>query len=271
MLTVSQLFIYPIKSLGGLALDTAEVTDRGLKYDRRWMLIDDNNRFLSQREFAQMALLSVSIEAAGLRVTYLKDGSSIGIPFIPQTNTDIPVTVWDDTCTGTLVCPDIDKWFTNVLGMNARLVYMADVSRREVDPRYAHEQQITSFADAYPFLLIGQASLDELNTRLQSPIRMDRFRPNIVFSGGEPFEEDVMPHIRIGDIDFYGVKRCARCVMITIDQQSAAKHPEPLKVLAKYRAQNNKIYFGQNLLHKGTGNISVGDVLEVVAKPAAIL
>lgn len=264
MLTVSQLFIYPIKSLGGIALDTAEVTDRGLKYDRRWMLIDDNNRFLSQREFDQMALLHVAIEADGLRVTYFTDGTSVSIPFEPQTAATITVTVWDDTCTGTPVCPDIDKWFTNVLGINARLVYMADVSRREVDPRYAHEQQITSFADAYPFLLIGQASLDELNTRLQNPIGMDRFRPNIVFSGGEAFLEDVMPHIRIAGIDFYGVKRCARCVMITIDQQSAARHPEPMKVLAKYRAQNNKIYFGQNLLHKGSGNISIGDVLEVI-------
>jgi uncharacterized protein len=265
MLQVSQLFIYPIKSLGGIMLNTAEVTDRGLKYDRRWMLIDDNNRFISQREFAKMALLKVSIEADGLRVTYTLNQSSIFIPFHPQTNTIIQATVWDDTCEGTLVSPEVDQWLTQVLGMSSRLIYMTDASLRAVDPRYAREQEVTSFADAYPFLLIGQASLDELNSRLQNQIKMDRFRPNIVFTGGEPYAEDVMPHIRINDIDFYGVKRCARCVMITIDQQNAAKNVEPMKVLAGYRAQNNKIYFGQNLLHTGSGNINVGDTLEIVA------
>lgn len=265
MLQVSELFIYPIKSLGGIALNTAEVTDRGLKYDRRWMLIDDNNRFISQREFAKMALLCVSIESDGLRVTYTPDQLSILIPFKPQTNNTVQVTVWDDTCEGTLVNPEIDAWFTQVLGMGARLIYMTEDSLRAVDPRYARQQEVTSFADGYPFLLIGQASLDELNTRLQNHIKMDRFRPNIVFTGGEPYAEDVMPHININGIDFFGVKRCARCVMITIDQQSAAKNVEPMKILAGYRAQKNKIFFGQNLLHSGRGSISVGDTLNVLS------
>jgi len=264
MYQVSQLFIYPIKSLGGIALNIAEVTDRGLKYDRRWMLIDDNNRFISQREFANMALLQVDMEVDGLRVTYKPSQSYILIPFQPQTNAIVQATVWDDACEGTLVSPEADQWFTQVLGINARLIYMADFSLRAVDPRYAKQQEVTSFADGYPFLLIGQASLDELNTKLQNQINMDRFRPNIVFTGGEPYAEDVMPHIKINNIDFYGVKRCARCVMITIDQQNATKNTEPMKVLAGYRAQNNKIYFGQNLLHQGSGNISVGDRLEVV-------
>jgi uncharacterized protein YcbX len=265
MLQISQLFIYPIKSLGGIALNSAEVTDRGLKYDRRWMLIDDNNRFISQREFANMALLRVDMETDGLRVTYTPGQSSILISFYPQTNTMIQATVWDDTCAGILVSPEVDQWFTQVLGINARLIYMTDTLLRAVDPRYAKRQEVTSFADGYPFLLIGQASLDELNTRLQNQIKMDRFRPNIVFTGGDPYAEDTMPHIKINNIDFYGVKRCARCVMITIDQQNATKNAEPMKVLASYRAQNNKIYFGQNLLHQGSGNISVGDRLEVLA------
>ncbi len=264
MLQVSQLFIYPIKSLGGIALNSAEVTDRGLKYDRRWMLIDGSNRFISQREFAKMALLQVDIEADGLRVTYTLGQSSVLIPLDPQTNTLVQATVWDDTCEGTLVSPEVDQWFMQVLGMSVRLIYMTDTSLRAVDPKYAKQQEVTSFADGYPFLLIGQASLDELNTRLQNQIKMDRFRPNIVFTGGEPYAEDVMPHIKINNIDFYGVKRCARCVMITIDQQNAAKNVEPMKVLAGYRAQNNKIYFGQNLLHTGSGNINIGDCLEIL-------
>ena len=265
MLQVSQLFIYPIKSLGGIALTNAEVTDRGLRYDRRWMLIDDNNRFISQREFAKMALLKVSIESDGLRVIYTPNQSSIQIPFVPETSTTVQASVWDDTCEGTLVSPKVDVWFTDMLGMSARLIYMADDSHRAVDPRYARQQEVTSFADGYPFLLIGQASLDELNTRLQNQIKIDRFRPNIVFTGGEPFAEDVMPHININGIDFFGVKRCARCVMITIDQQNAAKNVEPMKILASYRAQKNKIYFGQNLLHNGTGSINIGDILKVLA------
>ncbi|OKS89342.1 MOSC domain-containing protein [Mucilaginibacter polytrichastri] len=264
MLQISQLFIYPIKSLGGIALTTAEVTDRGLKHDRRWMLVDDNNRFISQREFARMALLQMTIESDGLRVTDKSNESFILVPFEPETNIVVKATVWDDSCEGTLVSAEADKWFTRILGINARLIYMAEVSRREVDPRYAHQKEITSFADGYPFLLIGQASLDELNTRLQNQIRMDRFRPNIVFTGGEPYAEDVMPHIRINEINFYGVKRCARCVMITIDQQHATKNVEPMKILAGYRAQNNKIFFGQNLLHSGTGNISIGDALQII-------
>lgn len=265
MLQVSQLLIYPIKSLGGIELHTAEVTDRGLKYDRRWMLIDDNNRFISQREFAKMALLKVELETDGLRVTNTPDQSVVFIPFQPQTSTVVQATVWDDACQGTLVSPEADQWFSQVLGMKARLIYMADDSLRAVDPRYAKQNEVTSFADAYPFLLIGQASLDELNTRLQKPVKMDRFRPNIVFTGGAPYAEDMMLHFRINNIDFYGVKRCARCVMITIDQQSAVKHAEPLKVLAGYRAQKNKVYFGQDLLHNGTGNISVGDTLTLYA------
>lgn len=264
MLQVSALYIYPIKSLGGIPLHSAHLTDRGLQHDRRWMLIDENSRFLSQRENIQMALLKTSLEADGLRVSYTPDGTSINIPFIPQTEELLEVTIWDDTCTAQLVSAEIDAWFTAKLGMSVRLVYMPDNSLRPTDPRYANEGMVTSFSDGYPMLIIGQASLDDLNSRMPAALPMDRFRPNIVFTGGEPYSEDTMKHIVINRINMYGVKLCARCVMTTVDQDNATKGKEPLKTLAKYRLKNNKIYFGQNLVHTGTGILNVGDELNVL-------
>jgi uncharacterized protein YcbX len=264
MLQVSALYIYPIKSLGGIALDSAYLSDRGLLHDRRWMLIDENNRFLSQRENIQMALLKTLLETDGLRVSYTPDGTSINIPFIPQTEELLEVTIWDDTCTAQLVSAEIDAWFTSKLGMPVRLVYMPDSSKRPTDPRYTSDGMVTSFSDGYPMLIIGQASLDDLNSRMPAALPMDRFRPNIVFTGGEPYGEDTMKHIRANGIDMYGVKLCARCVMTTVDQNNATKGKEPLKTLAKYRLKNNKIYFGQNLVHSGTGLLNVGDELTIL-------
>jgi uncharacterized protein YcbX len=264
MLQISALYIYPIKSLGGIALDTAALTDRGLQHDRRWMLIDANNRFLSQRDNAQMALLKTALTDEGMTVSYTPNNSSVTIPFVPQTEEMLEVTVWDDTCQAQLVSSHIDEWFSEKLNLPARLVYMPDDSLRQTDLRYTSEGSITSFSDAYPMLIIGQASLDDLNTRLADAVPMNRFRPNIVFTGGEAYSEDTMKHINVNGIDMYGVKLCARCVMTTIDQENAKKGKEPLKMLAKYRLKNNKIYFGQNLTHTSEGILNVGDAIRVL-------
>ncbi|MES2110912.1 MAG: MOSC N-terminal beta barrel domain-containing protein [Bacteroidota bacterium] len=266
MLQVSELYIYPIKSLAGIPVKKAVVTSRGFEHDRRWLLVDENNCFITQREYYQMALLRVAIEADGLRVTHKVSNKSLLIPFRTR-DTDYEqamVTIWDDTCMAEFVSTEADAWFTEVLNMRCRLVYMPDSTLRIVDQRYAHEDSITSFADAYPFLLIGQASLDELNNRLIENLPINRFRPNIVFTGGEPFDEDLYGHFLINNIDFYGVKLCARCVMTTVNQDTAIRGKEPLKTLAKYRFKNNKILFGQNLIHDGTGEIALGDELIVL-------
>ncbi|MFT3933313.1 MAG: MOSC domain-containing protein [Chitinophagaceae bacterium] len=272
MLTVSGLYVYPIKSLGGIAVNNALVTSRGLQYDRRMMLVDEQNMFLTQREHAVMALLQPAIEEDGLYIHHKKNGlPPLFIPHQPANNNSITVTVWDDTCSAILYEDNINEWFTEALQMTCKLAYMPDNSLREVDKRYAQDNEITSFADGYPMLLIGQASLDDLNGRLASPIPMNRFRPNIVFTGGEPFFEDQMRSFSINDIAFYGVKPCARCVMTTIDQESGIGSKEPLKTLARYRFKNNKILFGQNLLHKGEGSISVGDIIHVHETQAAAI
>ncbi|MCO5935167.1 MOSC domain-containing protein [Mucilaginibacter sp. RB4R14] len=265
MLSVSQLLIYPIKSLGGVALSTAQLTDRGLQHDRRWMLIDENNRFLSQREHAQLALFKIEVLSDALKVIFTADSTSVNIPFIPLKQDLLDVSIWDDTCAGQLVSDVVDAWFTVKLGAPTRLVYMPDETHRATDPRYTTLGSIASFADAYPALLIGQASLDDLNSRLAQSLPMNRFRPNIVFEGGEPYSEDQMNHIRINDIDMFGVKLCARCVMTTIDQETTAKSKEPLKTLAGYRRKGAKILFGQNLVFNSTGVISVGDELSVLS------
>ena len=264
MLQISQLHIYPIKSLGGITLHTAQLTDRGLQHDRRWMLIDENNRFLSQRENAQMALLKTGLTNEGILVTYKPDSTSILIPFLPDRNDSVNVVIWDDTCPAVLVSEKIDAWFSSKLNMQARLVYMPDDSYRQTDLRYTVEGSYNSFSDGYPILIISQASLDDFNSRMAEPLPMDRFRPNIVFTGGGPYSEDTMKHIIINGEDLYGVKLCARCVMISIDQDNAKKGIEPLKTLAKYRMRDNKIYFGQNLVPGSRGILNVGDELIVL-------
>lgn len=263
MLQISELYIYPIKSLGGIKLDQALITDRGFEYDRRWMLIDSNNRFISQREVPAMALLNVRILNNHLQVVNNQNQTSVKIPLYTNNQQLINVIIWDDICIAQPVSEEINRWFSDTLGLNCRLVYMPNETKRATDPHYSADGMITSFSDGYPFLIIGQASLDDLNKRVDTPLPINRFRPNIVFTGGSPYLEDTMDSFSINNVDFNGVKLCARCIITTIDQHSAQKGKEPLKTLATYRFKNNKIYFGQNLVHTGTGIINVGDEILV--------
>ncbi|WP_114781964.1 MOSC domain-containing protein [Botryobacter ruber] len=263
--TISEINIYPIKSLGGFPVERAQVEDRGLQYDRRWMLVDAQGNFLTQRQHAHMALLQVHLQDQGLLVTHKHNAvAPLLIPFEPQASNRLRVTVWDDTCDAVEVSAEANDWFSQALAMPARLVKMPAQTARKVDPTYAHQHELVSFADAFPLLLIGQASLDDLNSRLSEPVPMNRFRPNLVFTGGAPFAEDSFAEFKIGNMPFRAAKPCARCVVTTIDQQSAQKSAEPLKTLSTYRLRNNKVMFGQNLLHRGVGEIRVGDKLEVL-------
>lgn len=263
MLQVSELFIYPVKSLSGIPVKEALVTERGFQHDRRWMLIDEHNMFITQRDYPELALLQVSILEDNLLIQHKHSGKSIHIPFHHEKKEPISVTVWDDTCHAETISDEIDSWFSEMLTFKCRLVYMPDDVRREVDKNYANDNEITGFADGYPFLLIGQASIDHLNTLLEYPLTVQRFRPNIVFTGGIPHEEDIMSHFTINDIDFYGVKLCARCVITTVNPETGVKGKEPLRTLASYRLTGNKILFGQNLLHKGSGVLSTGDIIQI--------
>lgn len=266
MYTISQLFIYPVKSLGGIEVTEAQLTDRGLQYDRRWMLVDNNNQFLTQREHPVMCLLQTAIEGDKL-IVYYKNNPEDKVHVLLQplpTKKTVQVQVWDDECAAWFVSDEADEWCSNKLSMPCRLVYMPENEKRKVDARYATGEDITSFSDGYPLLMIGQASLDDLNSRLLEPLPMDRFRPNIVFTGGQPYDEDTMSHVRVNEIDLYGVKLCARCTITTINQTNGIKAKEPLLTLAGYRMKNNKIYFGQNVLLQQTGYLKTGDAIEVI-------
>jgi len=273
MLTISALYIYPIKSLGGIRVNTATLTDRGFQHDRRWMLVDEHDQFLTQREYPQMTLLQVQIRKDGLWVQHKHTGDALLVPFEPA-GAACTVTVWEDSCEGSYVSPQADQWFSHQLSLPCRLVYMPETTQRKVDPNYAHGEEITSFSDGFPLLMIGQASLDDLNSRLSEPLTMERFRPNIVFTGGTPFQEDEMAAFTIAGIRFFGVKPCARCVITTVDLMTGEKGKEPLKTLSGYRRQGNKIYFGQNLLFdkmSHTGAISVGDTLTLLQKQPPVI
>ena len=264
--TLSGIYIYPIKSLGGIQVNEALVEKRGLQYDRRWMLTDEKGNFLTQRKFAQMALLQVQITPDGLLVSHKQQKlPPLLVPFQANDEKTKLVNIWNDVCFAFEVNPQADKWFSEALGMPCKLVHMPDNAIRHVDPEYARPKDLVSFADAYPFMMIGQESLNDLNSRLAEKLPMNRFRPNLVFTGGAAFDEDTWTEFTIGDTTFFPVKPCARCVVTTINQETAEQSAEPLKTLATYRTQNNKVNFGQNLIHNGTGaTLQVGQTLQII-------
>ena len=268
MITVSGLYIYPVKSLGGIKIDAAELTDRGFKHDRRWMLVDNDNRFLTQREHSQMALIGTSITEDGIYVFQKSSPSHhVLIPFSYSSGKKIVVNIWDDLCDAVAVSDELNEWFSDALSISCKLVHMPDDSLRKVDERFAvTKNEVTSFSDAYPILIISQESLNDLNSRLPHELPMNRFRPNIVVEGCEPYEEDTMQNFRINGIDFYGVKLCARCVMPTINQDTAEKSKEPTRTLYSYRRREHNVYFGQNVLYHNAGVIKVGDTLDILQK-----
>ncbi|MBP6827655.1 MAG: MOSC domain-containing protein [Saprospiraceae bacterium] len=264
MYTLTEINVYPVKSLGGIALTEAKTERRGLQYDRRWMLVNDAGRFMTQREIPEMALLGTSIEPPFLTV-YRKDNPSekVQIPLdVPAADLlKLRVEVWEDVCSARILPDDINRWFSDNLHQSLRLVYMPGTTRRRADGRYAPKGHHVSFADGFPYLIIGQASLDDLNMRLERALPMNRFRPNFVFTGGLPFEEDQWGRFSIGQQLFQGVKPCGRCIIPTTDQETALRSAEPLKTLADFRKFGNKILFGQNVVWLGDGDqrVRVGE------------
>ena len=264
MLTLSEINIYPIKSLAGISLQSSEVEERGLKYDRRWVLVDDSNTFFTQRDFPEMALIKVEIANYGLKLQHKKKNiNHLTIPFDFNHSKRDKVVIWDDTVLGEFYNNQIDDWFSEILGIKCHLVKMPESTKRVVDETYAKNKTV-SFADGYPFMIIGQSSLDDLNSRMEKPIPMNRFRTNFVFTGGKPFEEDNWKQFKVGEITFEAVKPCARCVITTTDQETAERASEPLLTLSKFRKVNNKVMFGMNLISHSQGIIKVGDKIEIL-------
>lgn len=209
-----------------------------------------------------MALFATAIEDGCLVIhERAHPGERATVPLTPSDGDPLRVEIWDDVCEAIHPSPEASALLSERLGVPVRLVYMPDASRRPVDPDYSIHADITSFSDGYPLLIIGQSSLDDLNTRLETPVGMERFRPNIVFSGGPPYSEDGLRRFTIAGIRFHGVKPCARCVLTTVDPRTASTGPEPLRTLSTYRTRGGKVLFGMNLIHEGGGSLCVGDRL----------
>ena len=264
MTEVSGLFVYPVKSCAGSSLNSADVTATGFAWDRRWMVVGDDGRFLSQREHPELVLIRPRIAADSLLLAAPRL-PEVAVGLVRDDGPTVRVTVWADECEAVDEGPAVAQWLSEHLGRRARLVRLAGDDVRPLNGPAAEPGDRVSFADAYPFLLVSQASLDELNRRLALPVPMDRFRPNIVVAGCGAHAEDRWRHVRIGGIDFRVAKPCARCAVVATDQQTARRGPEPLRTLADYRLRDGKVMFGQNLVHGGPGTLAIHDPVVVLA------
>ncbi|NAW35351.1 MOSC N-terminal beta barrel domain-containing protein [Halomonas alimentaria] len=272
---ITQLNIYPVKSLGGIALDTAELTAEGLAWDRRWMVVDDVGRFVTQRQLPTMARIRVHLEADALVLSH-PEVAPLRVPLAVGALPRIPVYVWEDRCEALDEGVEARDWLSDVLGdwrgSGLRLVRFAPEQRRAVEPHYLApgERAHTGFADGYPLLVVSEGSLDEMNRRLAAkgldPVPMSRFRPSLVVDHATPFAEDGWDTLAAADGAWrLGLRKpCQRCKITTVDQHSGeiAVPGEPLRTLVEMNTRAAPGgYFGQNaIVLEGEGaRLSVGD------------
>ncbi|MEO8255340.1 MAG: MOSC domain-containing protein, partial [Flavobacterium sp.] len=230
-----------------------------------WMLVDEKGIFINQREYPQLALFYTKIENDFLTISHADESNgSIGFSLLQKNKaSNFDVVVWEDTVEAVEVDAKISTWFSSILGFAVRLVFMPEESIRKVDPDYAvSPNDSTSFSDGFPYLIIGQASLDDLNSRMKTPMSMKRFRPNFVFTSGTAYEEENWRKFTIGNLLFYGVKPCGRCIMTTVDPEKGKfSGKDPLLTLSKYKMVGNKVIFGQNAISHNQGIVKIGDVI----------
>lgn len=265
---VQELFIYPVKSCAGIRLESAELTPTGLKHDREFVIARPNGMFVTQRLFPRMALIQPTFDG---EVLTLNAPEMEEFRIVKDASRHISnVTVWDSIVLAADQGDEAAAWLTAYLGVELRLFGMCDETHRPIDPNFAHSPaDVVSFADGYAMLVISQASLDHLNEKVDFPVGMDRFRPNIVVSDATPHAEDRWKSLYIRDIPMSGVKPCARCAIVTVDQQTGVMGKEPNRTLATYRRFPRGVMFGMNLIHHATGEIRVGDSVCVEALHSA--
>lgn len=262
---LARIYVHPIKSARGISLRRAELDRLGLRHDRRWMLVDENGTFLSQRALPRMALTSPSFSNDTLRVS-APEMPDLSLPLhSPETGERLPVNIFGDELLAAPAGEEADRWFASFLGVDCRLVYMPEDAVRPVDPRYAASTDRVGFADGFPLLMFSESSLADLNSRLPEPVSERRFRPNLLISGCGPFAEDGWKRLRIADVSLRVAKPCARCTIPTVDPSAGVKGKEPLRTLNEYRKVGSEVMFGQNLAHDGAGELRVGDAVKVLA------
>ncbi|MBS1681032.1 MAG: MOSC domain-containing protein [Bacteroidetes bacterium] len=256
-LTLTEIWIYPVKSFGGIRVKSAKLFQKGLEFDRRWMLIDEHNQFMTQRVFPKMAIFKLSMVGSQFSIHFKNE--SVSLPAQSENTKSIHATIWNDEVEVNEVSDELSRWISARLEINCKLVSFPEEKRRPVDLNFQINQEQVSLADAFPCLIIGEQSLAELNTRLETPVPMNRFRPNFVFSGGNAFDEDSWKQFSIGKNKFAVVKPCARCVLTTVDQLTGEKGIEPLATLSTFRKKENKVLFGQNLIALKYEEVFEGD------------
>lgn len=263
--TLSSIHVYPVKSCAPLQMASATVEDRGFTGDRRWMIVDAKARFMTGREQPRLSLIRALPDGNGLALT-APDMPPLRLMPPPSAALRVETVVWKSTVQALPAPIDADAWISCYLGQSARFVHMDAACVRTVDTRYGAPGDEVSFADGFPLLLISQAALDLLNTKLAAPVPMLRFRPSVVVAATAPHAEDGWKRVRIGAVEFDVVKPCSRCVFTTVDFERGAFDPtgEPLRTLLSYRRAPNGVMFGQNLIPRGRGVLHVGDPVEVV-------
>lgn len=266
---ISSLYSYPIKSCGRLAHSALELDARGPAWDRRWMIVDSDGQFLTQREHPRMALIQPAFHGGELSIT-APGMTELCISLEADRMIVCQVQVWNDVCKAWDEGQQAASWLSDYLKTDVRLVRMADDFQRPVSPYFARRPAHTGFVDGFPLLIALQKSLDELNQRLiergAEALPMTRFRPNIVVEGGSAFGEDQWRTIRIGEVTLDVVKPCARCAITTVDQASGTipDSAEPLATLNTFRKQNGKVMFAQNAIHHAPGVLQVGDEVQIL-------
>ena len=265
MISVSALTYYPIKACRGFEVDSSHVTRMGLEHDRRMMVVTPEGGFLTQREHPRLALVTPAMDS-GAVILSAPNFDSLRV-YIHTRGTPISVGIWRSKDVQAVdQGEEAAQWFSDWLGASVRLVHIADGFIRRINEKYAvNPDDHTGFADGYPILLASEESLADLNARLETPVPMNRFRPNLVVRGCEPFAEDAWKRIRIGGVEMVVVKPCARCVVTTIDKETLAQNKEPLKTLNTFRKQAGGVMFGQNVIPMGAGRFEVGMSVEILS------
>lgn len=260
MQSLTDIYIYPIKSTKGVQLPQTFVEEKGLKDDRRYMLVDLDGQFITGRTHPQLTQVSIEFSRKGLFVS-APNQTSFYIQQEEFTEQTLTVDIWSDTLQAQHCHADYDRWFSTFLKQDCKLVYFSDSSMRCVK----NKQTQVSFADGYPLLIINQASVDQLNTHLEAPVSALHFRPNLIVKGDAPFIEDNWARIKIGEVEFEISKPCSRCIFTNVDPKTGiADLEQPLKTLAQFRFHEGEIDFGQNLIPLNEGIIRSGDPVQVL-------
>ena len=264
MIEVKEIVIYPIKSIAGISVQKAFAGERGFENDRRWMLIDENNKFITQREHHSLSTIKLEVEEDTIVLHHPENSlGSISLPLNIAGKSKLKVEVWEDEVEVIWPKLDVDIWFSDYLKQRCRLVYLPHESPRRIDPKYVPENMNTNLSDGYPYLLANLASLMDLVQKSGQQLTMQRFRPNIVIDSVNPYEEDNWKKLKGNEVVFQPVKPCGRCVITTIDPQTGEMGKEPLQTLSTYRKTGNKILFGQNMIALKHGWLSIGEILQI--------